>query len=128
MNKLQIYIMTPMAQRPRCPAHKVHYIPDINWPSNVKIEEVNITPSHAGELLADAFGSSFEGVDDAIVQQYADLMESHNWTFITKEMGGEHYPIYLRDDRVLLGIQRLMACQRANTPFDTVMVRTYGYY
>lgn len=128
LNKLQIYIMTPMNQRPKCPTHHVHYVPDINWPSGVKIEETAITPQEAKDLLANAFTSSFEGVDEQIVDQYATLMATGEWIFITKQMGGEHYPIYLRDDKVLLGIQRLQACVKADVSFMTVMVNTYGYY
>lgn len=120
--------LVPMNARPKCPKHQVHYIPDLNWPDGVEVDQVVITPEEAQTLLDSAFESSFDGVDDRLVQHYANLMSSGQWRTATREMGGEHYPIYFRDDRVLLGIQRLQACVRSQVPLETVTVRTYGYY
>lgn len=127
-NRAQLYFLMPMRQRPKCLLHDCHYVPDINWPPGVKIEDAIIEPEEAQQLLDDCFESSLDGVNEALVSQYTELMASGKWKGVTVEMGGEHYPIYLRDDRVLLGIQRLLACVRSNTPFQTVIVRTYGYY
>jgi hypothetical protein len=125
--------LTPMNARPKCPKHQVHYIPDIAHSSAMGAQEpetidITITPEHAKELLSTAFESSFEGVDPLVVTSYANLMSKGQWKDVNIEMGGAHYPIYMRDDRVLLGIQRLMACIEADTSFSTVMVKTYGYY
>lgn len=120
--------LVPMNARPKCPKHQIHYVPDLNWPAGVEVDEVIITPEEAVKLLEDAYESSFEGVDERLVAHYANLMKSGQWQVATKGMGGAHYPIYFRDDRVLLGIQRLQACVRADVPLETVTVRTYGYY
>lgn len=120
--------LVPMNARPKCPTHSIHYVPDLNWPEGVQVEEVTYTPAEAQELLDNAFESSFEGCDERLIAHYASLMTSGQWVSATKDMGGAHYPIYFRDDRVLLGVQRLQACVRSGVPLQTVVVKTYGYF
>lgn len=124
-NRLHIYILTPMCARPLCFKHQTEYVPDISWPEGTKIEDATIYPAEADEILSNVFRASLAAVDEPTVNMYATLMREGRWKACTVEMGGAHHPILFRNNRLLLGVQRLLACKQANVPFTTVKVYTH---
>jgi hypothetical protein len=123
-SRAYINIQTNMEGRPKCPKHHVHFVPELlQYPDNASIEEEEITPEQAQDLLDNAMPSAGIDVDDQTVKRYAELLRTGDWQVVTMEMGGAHHPILIRDDRLMLGTQRLLACIKANVPLKSVVVR-----
>lgn len=65
-------------------------------------------------MIETAYISAKNEVSMDKVTDYADKMRNHAWTHATERMGGDFCPILLVQNRVLLGVQRLMAAVEAN--------------
>lgn len=88
----------------------------------VKAEVVTITPELATDFLRtdeekrSVFGTRNRRKDDRVVAQYAKAMENGEWV-----LNGE--PIIVsKDDVILDGQHRLLACEKSGKPFITMLV------
>jgi len=81
----------------------------------IDVERIEITPPHAKELLE--LNIHNRPVNERHINALASAMKRGEWKF-----NGD--TICLNDDQIIDGQHRLMACVRANVPFETLIV--YG--
>lgn len=103
--------------RPICPRCNRTVVPNLAFfreCPGFKSADCTIFPSAAHSMIETAYISAKNEVSMDKVTDYADKMRNHGWTHATERMGGDFCPILLVQNRVLLGVQRLMAAVEAN--------------
>ncbi len=81
-----------------------------------------IPPTDAQELVAQAYLMSKSEADESIIRHYETLMRDGQWVSATLSGAGDLVPITFINGRLLLGVNRLLACYQSGVPLlNTVL-------